>query len=151
MTKGYLYSYSTANWQHRLYLEQSLDYSPQQRRVTVNKMAGVTSRRALVVDDEAIIGDFCSRVLSVDGFEVDIASNGSIAPNMLQQKDYDLCLFDMRTPVMDGRELYQIIVSKYPRLANKVVFASGDVLDTHTQRLLQLTGRPYLAKPFNPR
>ncbi len=120
------------------------------RKVTINKMADVTSKRALVVDDEAIIGDFYSRILSVEGFEVDIASNGSIASSMLQQKDYDLCLLDIRIPVMDGRELYQVIVSKYPRLVSKVIFASGDVLDTYTQRFLQLTGRPYLAKPFTP-
>jgi len=104
----------------------------------------------LVVEDEPKIGEVCSRVLTGEGFAVDIAVNGSLAQELLTQKDYDLCLIDIRMPVMNGKELFQVIVDRYPRLAGGVIFSTGDVIDGHTQRFLEFTGRPYLSKPFTP-
>ena len=107
-------------------------------------------KRILVVEDEPTISQVCLRVLTGEGFEVDIAVNGDIAQDMLGRKGYDLCLIDIRTPVMNGKELYQVIIEKHPGLANRVIFATGDVLDGYTQRFLELTGKPFLAKPFTP-
>jgi CheY-like chemotaxis protein len=53
-------------------------------------------------------------------------------------------------PVMNGKELFQVIVDRYPRLAGRVIFSTGDVIDEYTERFLELTGRPYLSKPFTP-
>jgi DNA-binding response OmpR family regulator len=104
----------------------------------------------LVVEDEPKIGEVCSRVLTSEGFVVDIAVNGSLAQELLTQKDYDLCLIDIRMPVMNGKELFQVIVDRYPRLAGGVIFSTGDVIDGYTHHFLELTGRPYLSKPFTP-
>ena len=43
-------------------------------------------KRALVIEDEPIIGRLCRKILSVDGFEVDIAFNGLIAKDMTDEK-----------------------------------------------------------------
>jgi len=104
--------------------------------------------RILVVEDEPAICQVCQRILTSEGFEVDIAANGNVAQDMLGKKEYDLCLIDIRTPVMNGKQLYQVIIDKYPKLANRVIFATGDVMDGYTQRFLELAGRPYLLKPF---
>jgi len=107
-------------------------------------------KRILVVDDEPVISRVCARALTTQGFEVDIAVNGEVARDMLGKKDYDLCLIDIRTPVMSGKELYQFILSRCPKLASGVIFTTGDVADGYTQRFLELTRRPYLPKPFTP-
>jgi DNA-binding response OmpR family regulator len=104
----------------------------------------------LVVEDEPAIAQICLRTLTADGFEVDIAVNGAIAQDMLAEKDYDLCLIDIRTPIMNGRELYQHIVKEFSKAANKVIFTTGAVLDERLVSLIKETKRPYLPKPFTP-
>ena len=66
--------------------------------------AGV--KRILVIEDEPAICELCRRVLSGEGFEVDIAVDGRMAQEMIAKRQYDLYLIDIRLPVMDGKELY---------------------------------------------
>jgi DNA-binding response OmpR family regulator len=107
-------------------------------------------KKILVVEDEPGISQVCLRVLKAEGFEVDIAVNGNVAQEMLGKKDYDLCLIDIRTPVKNGRQVYQFIIAKYPKLADRVIFTTGDVAHEYTRRFLELASRPYLPKPFTP-
>ena len=113
-----------------------------------NSSAG--AKRILLVEDEPAICQVCLRVLTGEGFEVDIAVNGGVAQDMLREKDYDLCLIDIKTPVMNGKQLYQVIIGKHPKLASGVIFATGDVIDGYTQRFLELASRPFILKPFTP-
>jgi len=108
------------------------------------------TKRILVVEDEPAISDVCRRVLIGEGFEVDIAVNGMIAQDMIEEKQYDLCLIDMRTPSMNGKELYQWLEEKHPRLVSRVIFTSGDVMAEDTQSFLEQAARPFLPKPFTP-
>ncbi len=109
-----------------------------------------STKRVLVVEDEPAICELCQRVLSSEGFQVDIAVNGAVAQDMLGEKDYDLCLIDIRTPVMNGRELYQCIQEKHPKLLNGVIFTTGEVMGGDTQGFLEQADRPFLPKPFTP-
>jgi CheY-like chemotaxis protein len=107
-------------------------------------------RRILIVEDEPSICQVCLRALTGDGFEVDIAVNGAIAGKMLGKVNYDLCLIDLRTPIMNGRELYQYIMDEYPNYTGKIIFTTGDVLDEKLASMLKGAKRPYLPKPFTP-
>ena len=102
----------------------------------------------LVVEDEPVIGRVCVRTLSAEGFEVDIAVNGQVAKDMVSKKEYALCLIDIRTPVMNGMELYQCLKEKCPELASTVLFTSGDVLSSDIAAFLREVKKPYLRKPF---
>jgi len=112
---------------------------------------GAKVNRILVVDDEPAICEVCLRVLTGEGFEVDIAANGKEGEDKLEEKHYDLILIDIRTPVMNGKQLYKIISEKYPELANRVIFTSGEVIGGDIQGFLELAGRPFLPKPFTPK
>ena len=114
------------------------------------KNPAVGVKRILVVEDEPAICQVCRSILTDEGFKVDIAPDGDVAQDMLEKKDYDLCLIDIKTPVMNGKQLYQVIIGKHPKLVNGVIFATGDTMDRYTQRFLELAGRPYLLKPFTP-
>ena len=114
------------------------------------KNIGVGAKRIMVVEDEPAVSDLCRRVLTSEGFEVDIAVNGKVAQDMLGKKDYDLCFIDIRTPVMNGKELYQCIREKHPKLIDGVVFTTGDVVTGDTQSFLEQAARPFLPKPFTP-
>jgi DNA-binding response OmpR family regulator len=112
------------------------------------KSSGNLLKRILVVEDEPAICEVCIRVLSDEGFEVDVAENGRIAQGRLGKKDYILCLIDIRTPIMNGKELYQYIINNHPGMAERVIFTTGDIADDYTQRFLELANRPFLPKPF---
>ena len=107
-------------------------------------------KRFLVIEDEPAISKICQRVITEEGFEVDTAANGKTAKGMLGNNDYALLLIDIKTPVMSGKELYQYIKDRYPRLVDRIVFTTGDVISGDIQYFLEQTGRPSLLKPFTP-
>lgn len=107
-------------------------------------------KRVLVVEDEPIISRICQRTLTVDGFEVDTAVNGLAARRMVDDKSYDLCLCGIRTPGMNGIELFEYLELEQPELARKVIFTSGDVLSNNIDIFLKKVKRSFLAKPFTP-
>lgn len=107
-------------------------------------------RRALVVEDEAVISRLCQRILTAEGFDVDTAMNGLIARKMADDNSYDLCLSDIRTPHMDGIELYEYLEQEHPELARRVIFTTGDVMSGYVAQFLEGNKRPFLPKPFTP-
>jgi CheY-like chemotaxis protein len=110
----------------------------------------VGGRRILVVEDEPGITKVCLRTLIPQGYEVEVASNGSIAEGMLGSVEYDLILVDIRTPVMNGMQLYEYITDRHPELVSRVIFTTGDVISGDTQYFLEKSGQPVLVKPFTP-
>ena len=109
-----------------------------------------TTNRILIVEDEPSISNLCQRVLTKEGFEVEIAVNGRLAQDMIEERQYHICLIDIRTPKMNGTELYQWLQKKYPQLAKQVVFTTGNVLDEKTMPFIKQSGRLFLPKPFTP-
>jgi len=81
---------------------------------------------------------------------VDIVVNGMLAQDMIEERQYHICLIDIRTPTMNGTELYHWLQKKYPQLVKQVVFTTGSVLDEKTMPFIEQSGRPFLPKPFTP-
>ena len=106
--------------------------------------------RILVVEDEPGICEVCRRTLIPEGYQVDTAVNGVAAQDMLLEKDYDLFIIDIRTPVMNGRQLYGYIKNTHPELMDKIIFTTGDVISNDIQSFLNQNSKPFLLKPFTP-
>jgi len=105
-------------------------------------------RNILVVDDEATIIDILYQVLRSDGHRVDTALNGKAALKKLEKEHYDLIISDLKMPGMSGIELYEKIRSFDEPLAQKIIFATGDVVSDETKTFLERSGNFYLQKPF---
>ncbi|MFC1943006.1 response regulator [Chloroflexota bacterium] len=114
------------------------------------KNSTVCVMKILVVEDEPAISEFCRRVLTSAGFEVEIAVNGKVAQEMIEKRQYGLCLFDIKTPRMNGKELYQWLKEKHPQQASKVIFTTGSVMGGDTMTFIEQSGNPLLPKPFTP-
>lgn len=69
------------------------------------------SRLILVVDDIQLNQVLMKHLVEGWGCKVEIASNGKIALDMLNQNDYDLILMDIQMPVMNGIETTEAIRS----------------------------------------
>jgi two-component system, NtrC family, sensor kinase len=113
-------------------------------------MAAATSRpKILVVDDEAIIAQLISDVLTGDGYDVDTASDGLIALECIDRCGYDLILSDLRMPGLDGLGLYRELEQSRPELARRFVFITGTSEHTDYAGLLGGLVAPILTKPFD--
>jgi len=107
--------------------------------------------RVLLLEDEPIIGRAVSRTLINQGFAVDIAINGLIAKNKVDaHADYEFLIFDVKTPIMNGIQLYEYLELVHPELSNRVIFTTGDNLEIYTRQFLERVNRPCLSKPYTP-
>ena len=61
----------------------------------------------MVADDEEIIRDVLSVLLSSESYKVDLAENGSQALEMIRDKDYGVMLLDLMMPDMDGLQVLE--------------------------------------------
>jgi len=104
----------------------------------------------LIVDDEPAIRSILARILSGKGHQTHTVPNGKAALTELAEKVYDLLIVDLKMFGMSGRKLYETLNEKSPDTANKIVFITGDITNEETNDFLASSGRPYLAKPFNP-
>lgn len=108
-------------------------------------------RSVLLLEDEPIICRVTSRTLAAEGFEVDIAVNGLSAKDKIDANNkYEFLLFDIRTPAMNGIQLYEYLEQEYPELASRVIFTTGDSLGVVTKKFLERVNRPFLSKPYTP-
>ena len=85
----------------------------------------------MIVEDEPSIGTMCQRILAREGFEVEIAVNGILAQEMIEKKQYHICMIDIRTPRMSGAELYQWLQKNYPQVAKELRIHMGQYYDLH--------------------
>jgi two-component system NtrC family sensor kinase len=106
--------------------------------------------RLLIVDDEPEVGALLADILRREASRIDTAASGQAALQMLESREYDAILTDLRMPEMDGPELYRRIEQRWPQRARQVVFITGDALSPTVQTFLEGTGQPYLEKPFVP-
>lgn len=107
-------------------------------------------KRILIVEDEPVISRICMKTLVADGFEVELANDGLIAKDMLGKTKYDLCLIDIRTPAMNGIQLYEHLEQEHPDLLNGVILTTGDIMSPNVERFLSGVKQQFLPKPFTP-
>ena len=113
----------------------------------------VESQRAPVVllaEDENLVRELVSSVLSSEGFDVREARNGVEALEVLDRLDrpLDLLVTDLVMPRMGGLELGDHVVAKQPRV--KTVFISGYSDDKPTTDSGARPGSVFVSKPFSP-
>ena len=111
----------------------------------------VPSYRVLVVDDDCEIAELLREILEIAGHEIDVADSGESALQRLADTRYDIVLTDIRMPGMDGTELHDAICKRYPSLAPRLAFVTGDILAPKVAEFLKRSRIPHLAKPFQPR
>ena len=108
-----------------------------------------SAARIMVIDDESVILDLLECLLTQGGYEVETIDRADAVLDKLESEEYDLILLDIKMPGMNGIELYRRIEKSTPALARRVVFITGDILETTTWNFLDETSHPYILKPFD--
>jgi two-component system NtrC family sensor kinase len=107
-------------------------------------------RSALIVDDEAAVGQILSEMLTALGIHCDVVTSGEMALECIKARDFDAIICDVRLPDIDGPALYGWIAEHRPRLCGRIAFVTGDTLGHASERFLADVRRPLLEKPFLP-
>ena len=69
----------------------------------------LNTAKILVADDERIIREGCSRLLTKAGHYVVTAQNGQEALEVIQKDHFDMVLLDIKMPEMDGMQVMEVL------------------------------------------
>ncbi|MFI5344920.1 MAG: response regulator [Elusimicrobiota bacterium] len=105
--------------------------------------------KILVVDDDAPIRDLLKRLLSLHGYQVDTACDGTEAVDQLQKKHYDLLLIDRFMPKMSGLDAVAVIRTS-PRFKDlKILMVTQDSFTKDVNEAFEAGIDGYVVKPFD--
>lgn len=101
----------------------------------------------LVIDDDETFCRLLVEILEEIGMHAVWTTNGLTGYEMLALEHYDLCIIDVRMPLVLGTELAEAIKEDYPRI--KIILASA-FADQALQDYARRLGVLLLSKPFSP-
>jgi HD-like signal output (HDOD) protein/CheY-like chemotaxis protein len=105
-------------------------------------------KKILVVDDEVQILKAMSRMFSETDYELITADNSMDALQLIEAKDIDMVISDMRMPLLDGYKLLSIVKEKYPKIIRIILSGYADEKPMF-RALLHNIAKLYVFKPWN--
>ena len=105
--------------------------------------------KILVAEDDALLLKLIRVKMERDGYEVDIASNGDVALNLINEKTYDLLVTDIMMPFITGLELVSLVKNKDDN-NTKVIVLSSVNLEKTILEAFKLGADDFITKPFIP-
>ena len=103
----------------------------------------------LLVDDEVELTAPLSRVLTHEGYKVDVAYDGVSGSQLAAQNNYDLLILDWMLPVKSGLEICQQL-RREGKTTPVLFLTAKDTIDDRVQGL-DAGADDYLVKPFELR
>lgn len=103
----------------------------------------------LVAEDNIINQKVIIRLLGKMGQSPDLADNGLLATQAVEQKKYDLIFMDMHMPEMDGVEATKIIIDKMKDKNPYIVALTANVLQEDKDKCFAAGMSDFLTKPIN--
>jgi len=108
----------------------------------------VEKKRALVIDDEQIVLDSISKILTDENYEIDVTLKGGEGTYWAIKKEYDIVLSDIMMPDVGGMHVLRDIKRNKPTLP--VVMITGYASVQSAVKAMKLGATDYLEKPFTP-
>jgi len=102
----------------------------------------------LVIDDEARIRNVIHTSLSRDGFDVEVAENGEMGMQMINQRHFDIILLDLMMPGISGLNVLNHLKSHHPH--SVVIVITGYATIEHSTQAIKNGAFDFIAKPFSP-
>src|SRR5687767_5045669 len=103
-------------------------------------------KHLLIVDDEKALREAIAERLSDHGFAVEQAGSGEQALERLADFAYDIIITDLRLPGMDGRQVLDAALERYPELIAIVITGYGTVKDAVDA--IKQGASDFITKPF---
>jgi DNA-binding NtrC family response regulator len=108
----------------------------------------VARARVLVIDDDQIVLDSISQILTDENYDVDVSLRGAEGLDRAIREDYDIVLTDIRMPDIGGIKVLRGIRQKRPALP--VVMITGYATAPSAEMAMKLGAADFIEKPFEP-
>lgn len=107
--------------------------------------------KVLIVEDNAINVLVASQFLKKWDVAFEVAENGEIAVEKVQQEDFDIVLMDLQMPIMDGYEATRTIRALGGKMEKLPIIAiTASVMMQVREEVIKAGMNDYISKPFNP-
>jgi len=103
--------------------------------------------KLLIVDDEKHIREGLEKALTIDGYDVELASDGQVAMDLIEEGDVDLVITDLKMPNLSGEELMKETVERHPYLP--VIILTGHGTIENAVDAMRNGAYDYITKPLN--
>src|SRR5512145_84634 len=103
-------------------------------------------KHLLIVDDETKLREAVAERLSDHGFVVEQAGSGEAALARLSDFAFDILLTDLRLPGIDGRQVLDAALERYPEIIVIVITGYGTVKDA--VEAIKQGAADFITKPF---
>jgi DNA-binding NtrC family response regulator len=103
-------------------------------------------KHLLIVDDESALREAIAERLSDHGFVVEQASSGEDALRRLADFAFDVLITDLRLPGIDGRQVLEAALERYPEIVAIVITGYGTVKDAVDA--IKQGASDFITKPF---
>jgi len=105
--------------------------------------------KGLVIDDDCALLDLVYKYLKLDGCEVITTPDVNTAIDIIEEKEFDFVICDIKMPGLGGSDFYYILKEKKPSLKDRIIFSTGDILGDMTKRFIDSVSNLVVEKPFN--
>lgn len=112
-----------------------------------NETAENTRLNILLAEDEPANQLLIERLLNIAGHDVTIADNGQQALDYLNSNSYDLCIFDMQMPVMNGIEAVQSYKKMQPLSDLPFIMLTANIENEAIKECINAGVNMHLSKP----
>jgi DNA-binding NtrC family response regulator len=102
----------------------------------------------LIVDDEPNICHSCVKILSKSGYRTEFALNGYDALKMLEARQFDLVVTDLKMSALGGMQVLARVKEAYPDTL--VIVITGYSTVSSAVEVMKMGAFDYLPKPFTP-
>lgn len=103
-------------------------------------------KKLLLAEDDFDFAAILKQYLELHQFEVTWAENGEIALNYFKNQTFDICIFDVMMPNLDGFSLAEKVITINPEVP--FIFLTARKLKEDKIIGLKLGADDYIAKPF---
>jgi two-component system alkaline phosphatase synthesis response regulator PhoP len=105
--------------------------------------------RILIVEDEPEIAAALAYDLKLEGYEVEVASDGEVASERGREPAWDLILLDVMLPKKDGFDVCREL--RKAGVRTPILFLTARTHEAEKVLGLDLGASDYITKPFSPR
>jgi two-component system alkaline phosphatase synthesis response regulator PhoP len=81
--------------------------------------------RILIVEDDMATREVLTRILELEGCDLELVGDGEKAVGALEQRRYDAIILDIALPKMSGTDLMEYIASTTPEALSSIVVVTG--------------------------
>nr|WP_321245322.1 response regulator transcription factor [uncultured Psychroserpens sp.] len=103
-------------------------------------------KRILLAEDDLDFGNILKQYLEISGYKITWAKDGNEALELFKKETFNICVFDVMMPKMDGFTLAEKVIDINPE--TPFIFLTARKLKEDKIKGLKLGADDYIVKPF---